>query len=44
MTLTALFEIHWSDYSSDLLSALLKTMEFTAVGFAGPSCWDWSSR
>jgi polar amino acid transport system permease protein len=35
MTVTALFEIHWSDYSSDLLTALLKTIEFTAVGFAG---------
>jgi polar amino acid transport system permease protein len=35
MTVTALFEIHWSDYSSDLFSALLKTIEFTAVGFAG---------
>ena len=35
MTLTALFEIHWSDYTSDLWSALLKTIEFTAVGFAG---------
>jgi polar amino acid transport system permease protein len=35
MTLTALFEIHWSDYSSDLLSALLKTIEFTVAGFAG---------
>jgi polar amino acid transport system permease protein len=35
MTLTALFEIQWSDYSSDLLSALLKTLEFTAAGFVG---------
>jgi polar amino acid transport system permease protein len=35
MTVTALFEIHWSDYSSDLFTALLKTIEFTAVGFAG---------
>ena len=35
MTLMALFEIHWSDYSSDLFTALLKTIEFTAVGFAG---------
>jgi polar amino acid transport system permease protein len=35
MTLTALFEIHWSDYTSDLSSALLKTIEFTVVGFAG---------
>ena len=35
MTVTALFEIHWSDYSSDLLTALLKTIGFTAVGFAG---------
>jgi polar amino acid transport system permease protein len=35
MTVTALFEIYWSDYSSDLFTALLKTIEFTAVGFAG---------
>jgi len=35
MTVTALFEIHWSDHSSDLFTALLKTIEFTAVGFAG---------
>jgi polar amino acid transport system permease protein len=35
MTVTALLEIHWSDYSSDLFTALLKTIEFTAVGFAG---------
>ena len=35
MTLIALFEIQWSDYSSDLVSALLKTIEFTVAGFAG---------
>ncbi len=35
MTLTALFEIQWSDYTSDLASALLKTLEFTVAGFAG---------
>jgi polar amino acid transport system permease protein len=35
MTLSALFNIHWSDYTSDLASALLKTIEFTIVGFAG---------
>ena len=35
MTLTALFEIEWSDYTSDLGSALLKTLEFTVAGFTG---------
>jgi polar amino acid transport system permease protein len=35
MTLTALFEIQWSDYTSDLASALLKTLEFTVAGFTG---------
>ena len=35
MTLTALLEIHWSDYTADLWSALLKTIEYTVVGFAG---------
>ena len=35
MTLTALFEVEWSDYTSDLGSALLKTLEFTVAGFAG---------
>jgi polar amino acid transport system permease protein len=31
----ALFHVHWSDYTSDLWHALLKTLEFTAAGFAG---------
>jgi polar amino acid transport system permease protein len=31
----ALFHVHWGDYTSDLWHALLKTLEFTAVGFAG---------
>lgn len=36
MTLTAdLFEVPWSDYRSDLVSALWKTLSFTAVGFTG---------
>ena len=35
MPLAALFNVHWGDYTSDLLSALIKTIEFTAVGFAG---------
>jgi polar amino acid transport system permease protein len=33
--MTAVFEVHWSDYMSDLGSALLKTLEFTVAGFAG---------
>jgi polar amino acid transport system permease protein len=31
----ALFSVHWSDYSSDLWHALLKTLEYTAASFAG---------
>ena len=31
----ALFHVHWGDYTSDLWHALIKTLEFTAVGFAG---------
>lgn len=31
----ALFHVHWGDYTSDLWHALVKTIEFTAVGFAG---------
>jgi polar amino acid transport system permease protein len=31
----ALFHVHWGDYTGDLWHALLKTLEFTAVGFAG---------
>jgi polar amino acid transport system permease protein len=30
-----LFHVHWGDYTSDLWHALLKTLEFTAAGFAG---------
>jgi polar amino acid transport system permease protein len=35
MTPEALFEVHWSDYSSDLLRGLLETLKYTAVSFAG---------
>jgi polar amino acid transport system permease protein len=31
----ALFKVPWSDYQSDLAKALLKTVEFTVVSFAG---------
>jgi polar amino acid transport system permease protein len=31
----ALFNVPWSDYAPDLWHALLKTIEFTAAGFAG---------
>lgn len=31
----ALFHVHWGAYTSDLWHALLKTLEFTAAGFAG---------
>src|SRR3984893_1462095 len=30
-----IFKVHWSSYTSDLLTALLKTIEFTAAGFIG---------
>lgn len=33
--LVALFHVHWGSYSSDLGHALLRTLEFTAAGFAG---------
>jgi polar amino acid transport system permease protein len=33
--MAALFKIHWSDYSSDLWHALLKTLGFTVAGFIG---------
>jgi len=33
--IAGIFKIHWSHYSSDLLSALLKTLEFTAASFIG---------
>jgi polar amino acid transport system permease protein len=35
MTVTALFSVPWSDYSSDLGTALVKTIEYTIAGFAG---------
>jgi len=35
MPMAALFNIHWGDYTSDLLDGLVKTIEFTIVGFAG---------
>jgi polar amino acid transport system permease protein len=31
----AFLDVHWGDYSSDLLHALVKTIEYTAAGFAG---------
>ncbi len=31
----ALFHVHWSDYSSDLLQGLIKTVEYTVASFAG---------
>jgi polar amino acid transport system permease protein len=31
----ALFQVPWSDYEPDLVKALVKTIEFTAVSFAG---------
>jgi len=31
----ALFKVPWSDYTSDLWNALLKTIEYTVAGFAG---------
>jgi polar amino acid transport system permease protein len=34
-SLAALFNVEWGDYTSDLLDALIKTIEFTVVGFAG---------
>ena len=33
--LAALFNVEWGDYTSDLLDALIKTIEFTIVGFIG---------
>ena len=35
MSLAALFNIHWGDYTSELLNGLLKTVEFTIAGFVG---------
>ena len=34
-TAAGLFQVPWSDYRSDLLDALLKTLSYTAVSFAG---------
>jgi His/Glu/Gln/Arg/opine family amino acid ABC transporter permease subunit len=33
--LAALFNVEWGDYTSDLWSGLLKTLEFTVAGFVG---------
>src|SRR5947209_5140299 len=33
--IAGVFKVHWGSYSSSLLTALLKTIEFTAAGFAG---------
>jgi polar amino acid transport system permease protein len=35
VTPAALFNVPWSDYRPDLVQALIKTIEFTAVSFAG---------
>jgi polar amino acid transport system permease protein len=35
VTVTALFSVPWSDYSSDLLKALIKTIEYTVASFIG---------
>jgi polar amino acid transport system permease protein len=35
MITIALLKVHWSDYSTDLWHALLKTIEYTIVSFAG---------
>jgi polar amino acid transport system permease protein len=35
MITTALLKVPWSDYSTDLWHALLKTIEYTVVSFAG---------
>ena len=35
LIIAGIFKIHWSSYSSDLLTALLKTLEFTAASFIG---------
>jgi polar amino acid transport system permease protein len=35
MTMAALFNVHWGDYTSDLVHGLIKTLEFTAAGFVG---------
>ena len=32
---SAVFQVPWSDYEPDLVSALVKTVEFTAVSFVG---------
>jgi polar amino acid transport system permease protein len=35
MSMAALFNIEWGDYTSDLLDGLIKTVEYTIVSFAG---------
>ena len=35
MPVAEVFKVPWSDYQSDLVNALVKTLEFTAAGFAG---------
>jgi polar amino acid transport system permease protein len=35
MTPAALFQVQWSDYTSSLWDGLVKTLEYTAAGFAG---------
>ena len=36
-SLAALFNVEWGDYTSDLFDALIKTIEYTIVGFIGAS-------
>ena len=35
LTVAALFHVPWGDYTSDLWHALVKTIEYTVVGFVG---------
>jgi polar amino acid transport system permease protein len=35
ITAAGIFKVHWSSYTSDLITALIKTIEFTAAGFIG---------
>jgi polar amino acid transport system permease protein len=35
MTFAAVLNVHWSDYAPALRDGLIKTLEFTAAGFAG---------
>ena len=35
LTMAALFNVHWGDYTSDLGQGLVKTIEYTVAGFVG---------